>query len=269
MKTQLLKRVMIIVTVLVAVISLLWFIRTQLREKTPEGLIVASGRIEGREVTISPKIQGRLKALLVDESDTEKKGQLLSEIVSDRLDARYFNAKGNVSLLKAQIEHAHADLSFTEKNTIASINAAEAGLNADRARLDKTKSVMGAAKNDYERYASLFEEQLVWASVYDNAKMNYEPSLADVNAAEKELKRAKETGLKKGDRFLGTNSGDGYSYMTDSEIVSAEGFGCLLLIFAQIHLMLQRKRFREKGIEISIKEGIKWTASWYRIHQRL
>jgi HlyD family secretion protein len=195
MKMQWLKRALIIVGILMVLLSLFWLIRTQLIRKIPEGLIIASGRIEGREVTISPKIQGRLKSLFVDESETVKKRQLLAEIVSDQLDARYANAKENVSLLKAQVEQVIADLSFTEKNTTASISAAEASVNAASAQVEKAKSVLDRAKKDFERYSSLVQEQAVSESDFDRAKMEYETSLADSNAADKELKRA-EANLK-------------------------------------------------------------------------
>ena len=190
MKKPRLRQALIILAVVTVVLSLFWFIRAQLNKKIPEGLIIASGRIEGREVTISPKIQGRLKSLLVDESDTVKKGQLLAEITSDQLDARYLNTKENVSLVKAQIEQAYADMLFTEKNTAASISATEAAVNAAKAQVEKARSVLDRAKKDFERYSSLFQGQFVSASDFDRAKMEYETSRADVNAAEKELKRA-------------------------------------------------------------------------------
>lgn len=190
MKTQGLKKVLIIAAVLTVLLSLFWFIRGQLIKKIPEGLIVASGRIEGREVTISPKIQGRIKALYVDESDSVKKGQLLAEIVSDQLDARYLNAKENVSLLKAQVEQAALDITFTGKNTTASINAAEAAVNAAKAQVEKARAALDKTQKDFERYSSLFKEGLVSASDFDRAKMQYETGLADVNSAEKEMKRA-------------------------------------------------------------------------------
>jgi HlyD family secretion protein len=141
MKMPRLKHVVIISGVLVIALSLFWFIRAQLIKKIPEGLLIASGRIEGREVTIAPKIQGRLKALYVDESDTVKAGQLVAEIVSEQLDARYKNAQENVLLTQAQVEQAEADLAFNEKNTTATINAAEASVNAAKAQLEKARSV--------------------------------------------------------------------------------------------------------------------------------
>lgn len=108
MKTRWLKWVLIIATVLVVVLSLLWFI--------------------------------------VDESDTVKRGQLLAEIASGQLDASYLNAKENVSLLKAQVEQADTDLSFTEKNTAASISAAEAELSGAQSDEIKAKNALELSK---------------------------------------------------------------------------------------------------------------------------
>ncbi|MEW6326564.1 MAG: efflux RND transporter periplasmic adaptor subunit [Thermodesulfobacteriota bacterium] len=190
MKKPTLRQTLIIIAVSIAVFSLCWFIRGQIRERIPVGLIAASGRIEGREVTIAPKIQGRVKSSLVDESDTVKRGQLLAEIVSDQLEARYLNARESVSLSKAQVEQATVDLGFTIKDAAAAINAAEAAVKAARAQLERTRAVLEKTGRDFERYSSLFREQLVSASDFDRVRMNHETSLADVNAAEKELKRA-------------------------------------------------------------------------------
>ncbi|HED00158.1 MAG TPA: HlyD family efflux transporter periplasmic adaptor subunit [Proteobacteria bacterium] len=190
MKKPTLRQTLIIIAVSIAVLSLSWFIWDQIRQKIPEGLIVASGRIEGREVTIAPKIQGRVKSPLVDESDTVKRGQLLAEIVSDQLEARYLNARESVSLSKAQVEQATVDLGFTIKDAAAAINAAEAAVKAARAQLEKTRAVLEKTRRDFERYSSLFQEQLVSASDFDRVRMNHETSLADVNVAEKELQRA-------------------------------------------------------------------------------
>ena len=51
----------------------------KLMRKPPSEVVIASGRIEGRDVTLAPKeIQGRVKTLFVDEGYTVQKGQLLA-----------------------------------------------------------------------------------------------------------------------------------------------------------------------------------------------
>ena len=70
--------------------------------KPPEPFVTASGRIEGREVTVAPKeIQARVKTLAVDEGDKVKKGQLLAELESDQLDARFRSIQASVSNIDA------------------------------------------------------------------------------------------------------------------------------------------------------------------------
>jgi len=172
------------------VLFLATVIKIRMKEKIPEGIIVASGRIEGREVTIASKIQGRIKSLFVNESDTVKKDQPVAEITSEQLAARYANAQENTAFLQAQIEQAEADLAFTEKNTAASINAATASVKAANAQAEKAKTVLDRYRKDFERYSSLFKQDLVSASEFDRVKMQYETALSDLKVTEKEAKKA-------------------------------------------------------------------------------
>lgn len=189
-KTGWIKRIMIAAVLSTAAFIIFWFIQAGLRERVPEGLIVASGRIEGREVTISPKIQGRIKSLMVDESDTVKNGQLVAEIASEQLEARYANAKEAASFSQAQIEQASADLKFTEKYTVAAVAAATAATKSATAQFEKARSVLEKARKDYERYSSLLAKNIVSSSDFESAKMQYEAAAADKDSSEKEMKRA-------------------------------------------------------------------------------
>ncbi len=58
----------------------IWLV-PDLLQKPPQNFIQASGRIEGREITLAPKeIQGRVRTLLVDEGYKVQRGQLLAEL---------------------------------------------------------------------------------------------------------------------------------------------------------------------------------------------
>jgi HlyD family secretion protein len=159
--------------------------------KPPQYIVSASGRIEGREVTLAAKeIQARVKALLADEGEAVKKGQVLAELESDQLDARFQSLQANVSNLEAQIAQATVDMGYTQKNTGAALQAAQAAVRSTSAHLARAKAVSANATADYQRTASLFKEEIVSKSSLDQATMNYETALADVNAAEKDLAQA-------------------------------------------------------------------------------
>lgn len=167
-----------------------WILR-RIFQTPPQDIVIASGRIEGREVTLAPKeIQGRVKTLLVDEGYSVKKGQLLAELESDQLEARYASLAANLSNLDVQLKQASIDVSYTTKNTSASIAAAEAAVSSAKAHLTHARAVLTNASADYERAQGLYRSQVIPKSALDQATMSYETSQADVNASEKDLAQA-------------------------------------------------------------------------------
>jgi HlyD family secretion protein len=169
----------------------LWFM-PDLLQKPPANIIEASGRIEGREVTLAPKeIQGRVKNLFVDEGYKVQKGQLLAELESQQLDARFASLSANVANVDAQIQQASIDLSFTTKNSAASIEAGEAAVSAAAARLARAQAVQGNNRAEYERQTGLFREGVASKTAFDQATMNFQTSVADTDAAEKDLGQAR------------------------------------------------------------------------------
>lgn len=114
------------------------------QQKIPHGLLLLSGRIEGRETNISPKIQGRILKLYKDEGDKVKAGELLCEIDSEQLNARY----------KAAYETAEASYSAIAQ---AKANFMKANAYYERAKkMTLNVTVACLRKNLYQK-ASLTE----------------------------------------------------------------------------------------------------------------
>jgi HlyD family secretion protein len=159
-----------------------------------EEVIRASGRIEGRDVTLAPKeIQGRVKKLFADEGATVEQGQLLAELESNQLEARSASIEANVSNLDAQLRQVSVDIAYTEKSTDASIAAAEAAAGTAQAHVERAKAVVATSNLQYERAKGLADQGIIPKSDLDQAIMARETSQADLNAAEKELLQANAT----------------------------------------------------------------------------
>lgn len=157
----------------------------------PLQIVAASGRIEGREVTLAPKdIQGRVKRLFVDEGQTVTKGQLLAELDAAPLEARYASVQAGIANLEVQISQAVLDVAYTGKNSDASIAAADAGVSSARAHLVRAQAVLDNAKSAQERAGRLFRQNVISQREFDDADMGLRTSEADVEAAEKDLVRA-------------------------------------------------------------------------------
>lgn len=161
-------------------------------EKPPANVIHASGRIEGRDVTLAAKeIQGRVKSLLADEGFTVQRGQLLAELDSRQLDARFAALTANLASIDAQIQQASIDVASTVKNSAASVAAAEAAVSVAAARLARSEAVLANNQAEFERQGGLFRDAVISRSELDQATMNYQTSAADRSAAGEELTRAK------------------------------------------------------------------------------
>ena len=156
--------------------------------------VIASGRIEGREVTVAPKtIQGRVVRLLADEGETVKKGQLLAQLDAAELDAKYAAASAAVAAFDAQISQAGLDVAYTSRNTVANIAAADAAVSSAQAVVARAQAVLANARTDYERVSALFTDGIVSRRDIDAARTNLDTSRADAEAADTELARARAT----------------------------------------------------------------------------
>ena len=153
--------------------------------------VVASGRIEGREVTLAAKaIQGRVKRLMADEGQTVTTGQVLAELDVEQLRAQAASAAASVATLDAQVDQATLDVSLTAKNSAASIAVADAVLSAARAQVLRANAVLANAKAAQARAAAMFDAGAISRQELDQAEMMLRTSEADVDAANKEVARA-------------------------------------------------------------------------------
>jgi HlyD family secretion protein len=153
--------------------------------------VTASGRIEGRDVTVAPKdIQGRVKDLCVDEGDAVRKGDLLAELEANALDARAAAMEAAIGNIDAQIAQAMLDVTMSAKTSEASITGADAAVSGARARVARARAVLANAQADYERAERLLAGAVISKHEFDQTELTLRASEADLDAAEKDLARA-------------------------------------------------------------------------------
>ena len=145
-----------LVGVITLIGAVLWLVVPRLLEKKPEGLIFASGRVEGDEVVISTRVSGQILELKVDEGDQVQKGDLLARISSDQIMARLNSVKAEAERAEQQKHQAHVDLGFTDRRTAAQVEEARAALGAAKAKLANVKFTYARVSGDYKRYKALY-----------------------------------------------------------------------------------------------------------------
>jgi len=125
-------------------------------------IINANGKIQPEtEVAISPDVSGEIVDLVVMEGDEVVRGQYLLKIKPEA----YQMAR----------------------------NRAEASLNNARARLKQAEAQLEMASLDYKRSSTLFEQDAISESEFDQSLTNYNSSLAEKEAAEFSVMSAQAT----------------------------------------------------------------------------
>lgn len=133
--------------------------------------------VEGRLVSIAPRIQGPVIKLLVDDNDEVKAGQLLVEIDPADYEVKLHQAE-------AKLAEAKAKLNVTEKQI------EEGGSNVQQSYEDvnSTKSKLDFATKDHKRYTDMYKEGIVSKQDYDNSSTHYTVAQANHKAANERSK---------------------------------------------------------------------------------
>jgi HlyD family secretion protein len=156
----------------------------------PEGLLVASGRIEGDETVIAPKIAGKLVGVYKDKGDSVEPGELLARLDSEQITAQLQRAQEEADFWQKKVDQARVDLEYTQHNVRATIAESEAQVGVDTARVQEANAVLVKNRLDYHRYRSLFSRKVVPKRQLDQVTSAYQASEASYQASKKELARA-------------------------------------------------------------------------------
>jgi HlyD family secretion protein len=140
--------------------------------------ITASGTIESVDVTVSSKLSGQIKKITIKEGDRVKAGDLLLELDHDLLDIQLRQAEARVQQADAQLKLLISG-ARKEDIQVAELTLKQAKINLDQAKEDK------------DRYTSLYETRTITKKQYDDAVSRYDISLAQYNSAKENLDKIK------------------------------------------------------------------------------
>jgi len=133
--------------------------------------------IDGDIHTIAAKINGTVKAIYVTDNQSVNKGDLLLEIDPADYSARFREASSSVSAEKAKL------------------NEAETRIAAARANLELQRANLKLAEIEKTRAENLYQKEVLPRDRYDRAVTAYEVAIAQVKAAEEQLRSAESQKL--------------------------------------------------------------------------
>lgn len=162
----------------VSLIIVISFLSLTCADKKPANEINASGTIEATNVTISSKIAGQIKTILVDEGSKVKKDDLLMKIDHDLLDIQLRQAEASVEQANAQLKLLQAG-ARSEDVKLAEEQVRLAKINLDQATADK------------DRLEKLYETSTITKKQYEDAETKYNVTLNQLNSAKENLTKIK------------------------------------------------------------------------------
>jgi len=170
-------------------------------------------QVDGHVTPIAAKISGRVGAVLVDDNQEVKAGQVLVKIDPRDYQAAVDQAKATLAFAESEARSAGVDVPRTRENVQSGTSNADAQLlaaQADFARsqvaheqaqtadlawaqanVDKSRANARLAEADLARYLPLMEKGEISKQQYDAAKANRDATASALKADEEKLAQAK------------------------------------------------------------------------------
>lgn len=161
-------------------------------KKMPEGLIAASGRIEGERIIAATKYPGRIARVMVREGDSVLMGALIAQLDSDQVQARLEQAKQALNATQAQLRAAESSLALAKREIPLAVNLANAGVGQAQAILVKASAVEAQASLDAKRYQDLFEHGTIERHRAEQGELAWRVTQADLSLAREALIKAQQ-----------------------------------------------------------------------------
>jgi HlyD family secretion protein len=135
---------------------------------TPSGTVFVSGNIEATEVDLSFRLAGQINTLPIEEGDSIKKGQIISTLDTDTLEAIRGSTKGDIAALTATLDELEEG---TRKEVIESA----------RAQAKAAESRLKNARDEYERYYPLLGQGAISESMFDTKQTAFKVAEEEFN----------------------------------------------------------------------------------------
>jgi len=180
--------------------------------------IALSGRLEGYETDIAPKVGGRVDYVVAREGAKVYKGELIAKLDDSDIQARLKAANANIEVSKQQKKQAELELNVVENQisqaklsfkqskgdssglvgqSKASVAIAKTQLLQVQEQLNQANSDLEFATINYNRYSNLLKNGSVPKHTYDDAKTKYDNAkstqqirLEGLDSAKSQIERA-------------------------------------------------------------------------------
>jgi HlyD family secretion protein len=159
-----------------------------------QGLMV-DGIVDANQVVVSPKVQGLLEHLTVDEGNSVRAGQIIANLDTAELSANRDADRASVANLRAQLAESESNYQLALDETAGDLTGAEARLAGAKSQLDLSEAQLQRNQTDYQRIKTLATRGVSAQQELDHTTADLRSQEAMV-AAQQEQVRAAEGDFK-------------------------------------------------------------------------
>ncbi|MEO7997674.1 MAG: efflux RND transporter periplasmic adaptor subunit [Gemmatimonadaceae bacterium] len=176
----------LLVVILLAVVAIVTTVVVRGRNK-PLELI---GVVDANDIVVTPRVQGRLDSLFVDEGSEVKAGQLVASLESSELAAQAASIAASTSGAMAQLGESQSSVLQLSGSTAATLSAAQARVASAKATLARERAQLTQDSADASRVGVMSRAGAVSTSELERANTTYHAQQSVVAARVQEVSAA-------------------------------------------------------------------------------
>jgi HlyD family secretion protein len=217
-------KIIVFLAVLFAAAALYFFFCTE----HSNGLIL-EGIVDANQVVVSPKIQGILERLNVDEGSSVRAGELIATLDTAELYANVQADGASVENLRAQLAQAQSNYQMALTETTGDLAGAEARLSMAKAQLEQSQSQLARVRRDFQRTQALSAQGVSarqdldhWSADLRTQEATVAAQTEQVRAAEADLVHAQAGQYRKSAAQSAVESAEAQLHNAESELDAAK-----------------------------------------------
>jgi HlyD family secretion protein len=193
-----------------------------------EGLIL-EGIVDANQVVVSPKIQGILERLNVDEGSSVRAGELIATLDTAELEANVQADRASVANLRSQLAQSQSNYQMALTETAGDLAGAQARLSVAKAQLQQSLSQLERIRNDFQRAETLSAQGVSakqdldhWSADLRTQQATVSAQTEQVRAAEADLMHAQAGQFRQSAAQSAVDSTQAQLHNAESELVAAQ-----------------------------------------------
>jgi HlyD family secretion protein len=191
--------------------------------------LMFEGIVDANQVVVSPKVQGILERLNVDEGSSVEAGQVIATLDTAELNANLQADQASVGNLRALLAQAQSNYQLALTETAGDLAGAQAKLAMAKAQLEQSRSQLERVRSDFQRTEALSTRGVSakqdldhWTADLRTQQATVDAQTEQVRAAEADLVHAQAGQYRKSAAKSAVESTQAQLRNAESELLAAQ-----------------------------------------------